>query len=60
LPAERIDLELDAAAVRPADFLFLQIDADDGVGARTASSSSLSISACGRAMGRMPFLKQLL
>ena len=31
LLAERIDLEMDRAAIRSADFLLLQIDADDRV-----------------------------
>src|SRR5258706_9239253 len=33
LLAEGIDVELDAAAVWPANLLLLEIDADDGIGA---------------------------
>ena len=38
----------------------LQIDRDGGVAPRSASSISWSTCSCGSAIGRMPFLKQLL
>ena len=58
--AERVDVELDHAAVRSVDFLLLQIDGQVALAPRLASSISLSTSSCGSLIGRMPFWKQLL
>jgi hypothetical protein len=58
--AERIDLEGDGFAVRAGDDWFSRSTVSTAFAPRSASSISLSTSSCGRAIGRMPFLKQLL
>ena len=58
--AERVDVELDHAAVGASDLLRGKVDVRAALAPREASSISLSISSCGSVMGRMPFLKQLL
>ena len=58
--AEGVDLEVDFLAVRPHHHLPLQIDGERALPPSCASSISMSQTARGRRIGRMPFLKQLL